>query len=881
MDIIDVFQPIVNKLVNKYKNVPGFDYQILKDEIETGKRGILDMIMEYTPEKAKGAPLAGYINKFLSRRAIEAANRNLDTDFKLDVTEAKGVTDTTTEEVTERVEEVDKPKIESLRKKMGIGDEIKPVVFDAVRKTFGTKIPEVSNKNFRKELEKSFRVELKKPIAKLMGRTEAYRSFLANNFETIYDALPQSVINRRLNEFAEPVMKDGKQVREKTAEGKKVFTKKKIAKAEWIKYFLGSDVGRSTQGTRKTALAEALAETFALDATMEVLSDPEVLARAKGVSELLGRDFSDNFIDEVSKVIDRPVTMKFSKTAEKAISADTIEVESGKSLKPLLKNYGVKPIPDVKTFADIPAAIDAIRNHIIPLGPKEMWFGKPNKKGEFGSAFTRSYKIFGLTSKKTGDMAVWQEYSRQVKQLAELPDSYFGKPIKGVSDYSLPSYSTLFKDTETIIKNIENGKIAEFNERMKSIHAGLWGRINEAIRLDKTKDKKTAAAAGLYFKMVGSDTNHWHKMGAEFVGYSSEITGARYEYEHAMPATQAYIYLLDASLAGKDFVKAYKGVMDNYKLIALDKAQDKKITKAGLQRRMPKDWVFGKNLWWQRYFNNIVSKIDDGIDPNSIIFTDGQTAKQKFRVEADGINYDVQPQPSNIKYSKSLDTEFNQLLQATTGIEYYKEFSPAKARLVGIGKGKRKFFIPYSADDFVGLLYATLGKGKVGDKQMAWYEENLLRPFSRGIQQYEVAKQKAMREWMALSSQIKKDVPGGLNKRNETGFRNQDSLRMYIWAKQSMDVPGAAKSDINESVSLVNNNPKLKEFAERLIALNPEGYPAPGQSWDAGDITTDIVSYVNDVRRGEFLTEWKENVDQIFTDKNKTKVISLIRSKLC
>ena len=64
MDIIDVFQPIVNKLVNKYKNVPGFDYQILKDEIETGKRGILDMIMEYTPEKAKGAPLAGYINKF-------------------------------------------------------------------------------------------------------------------------------------------------------------------------------------------------------------------------------------------------------------------------------------------------------------------------------------------------------------------------------------------------------------------------------------------------------------------------------------------------------------------------------------------------------------------------------------------------------------------------------------------------------------------------------------------------------------------------------------------------------------------------------------------------------------------------------------------------
>ena len=238
------------------------------------------------------------------------------------------------------------------------------------------------------------------------------------------------------------------------------------------------------------------------------------------------------------------------------------------------------------------------------------------------------------------------------------------------------------------------------------------------------------------------------------------------------------------------------------------------------------------------------------------------------------LQYAIDQNKAKYTPSKNLDTEFNQLLQATTGVKYYKEFSPAKARLVGRGKGKRKFFIPYSADDFVGLLYATLGKGKVGDKQMAWYEENLLRPFSRGIQQYEVAKQKAMREWMTLSSQIKKDVPGGLNKRNDTGFRNQDSLRMYMWAKQGMDVPGAAKSDVSDAVALVSNNPKLKEFAERLIALNPEGYPAPGQSWDAGDITTDIVSYVNDVRRGEFLTEWKQNVDQIFTDKNKQKLLA-------
>ena len=264
LDIIDEFKPITNKIVNRYKDVPGFEFELLRDEIETGKRGILDMIMDYTPEKAKGAPLAAYINSLLPKRAIEAANRILDTEFKLDVTEAKSVTDTTTEEVTEIQEQETSEELKSLRKKMGIGDEIIPIVFGAVQKTFGTKLPDIDEKTFKKELEKRYRTELKKPISKLFGKGEAYESFLRDNFETIYNSLPQSIFNKRLKEFAEPVLdEDGKQKREKTAEGNKIFTKKKISKAEFIKYFLGSDVGRSTQGTRKTAIVEAVAEAFA------------------------------------------------------------------------------------------------------------------------------------------------------------------------------------------------------------------------------------------------------------------------------------------------------------------------------------------------------------------------------------------------------------------------------------------------------------------------------------------------------------------------------------------------------------------------------------------------------------------------------------------
>ena len=67
-DIIEEFKPIVNKIVQRRSEAPGFDRQLLTDEIETGERGILDLIRDYDPDS--GVPLAAYINKLLPARAI-------------------------------------------------------------------------------------------------------------------------------------------------------------------------------------------------------------------------------------------------------------------------------------------------------------------------------------------------------------------------------------------------------------------------------------------------------------------------------------------------------------------------------------------------------------------------------------------------------------------------------------------------------------------------------------------------------------------------------------------------------------------------------------------------------------------------------------------
>ena len=74
-EIIEQFEPIVSRIVEKRSEAPNFDRQLLTDEINTGKRGIIDLIAEYKPDS--NVPLAAYINKYLPARSIEASQRVL------------------------------------------------------------------------------------------------------------------------------------------------------------------------------------------------------------------------------------------------------------------------------------------------------------------------------------------------------------------------------------------------------------------------------------------------------------------------------------------------------------------------------------------------------------------------------------------------------------------------------------------------------------------------------------------------------------------------------------------------------------------------------------------------------------------------------------
>lgn len=222
---------------------------------------------------------------------------------------------------------------------------------------------------------------------------------------------------------------------------------------------------------------------------------------------------------------------------------------------------------------------------------------------------------------------------------------------------------------------------------------------------------------------------------------------------------------------------------------------------------------------------------------------------------------------------KILDTQFNNILENKTGIGAEKEYSAAKAEVVGASKGKFNWFIPPTAEDFTGLLYQFLGKGKLGDQQMAWFKVNLLDPYARAMSKVSRDRVSTARNYRALKKELKivpkdlkKEVPG-------EKFTKEQAIRVYIWHKQGYDIPGLSKTDSKDLRDFIQNNEDLKEFADKLIALNSGfDYAKPNDGWLAGTITTDLLETLNTSKRAEYLKEWQDNVDVIFSNKNLNKI---------
>ncbi len=244
---------------------------------------------------------------------------------------------------------------------------------------------------------------------------------------------------------------------------------------------------------------------------------------------------------------------------------------------------------------------------------------------------------------------------------------------------------------------------------------------------------------------------------------------------------------------------------------------------------------------------------------------------EKLR-EADKTNIKKQKE---VFASKDLSSEFNKFLETSTGIGAKKVFSESKATVRGkkVKKSFGDYFIPVGAEDFAGLMHKTLANGKKGDKQLEFYKKNLYEPFNVAVENMTRESAALMNDFRALKQNLT-SVPKDLNKMTKGGdFTIEQALRVAVWEKQKMEIPGLSKTDKAELLKEVNSNPELSAFVTELLKTTKgDGYAKPENNWELGTIVTDLMSLLNGPKRAKNLEVWSNNVEQIFSKENKYKL---------
>lgn len=229
---------------------------------------------------------------------------------------------------------------------------------------------------------------------------------------------------------------------------------------------------------------------------------------------------------------------------------------------------------------------------------------------------------------------------------------------------------------------------------------------------------------------------------------------------------------------------------------------------------------------------------------------------------------------SGVKFSQGLSEELNKMIERTKGVAADKIYSKAQARMMGEGKGKYRLFVPASAEDLRGLTsYTFAGKGKQGEADQKFIEDNIITPYTRGVAMIEAVKQQVRRELMALRKADKKLFKMLGKKIANSDYTYDHALRVYMWTQQGIDIPGMDKNDIRFLINAINAMPQLIEMGNAMQLISRQDtWMEPGEHWLSRTLVSDLNGMTERVGRKKYLQEFIENSEAIFSAENLNKI---------
>ena len=277
----------------------------------------------------------------------------------------------------------------------------------------------------------------------------------------------------------------------------------------------------------------------------------------------------------------------------------------------------------------------------------------------------------------------------------------------------------------------------------------------------------------------------------------------------------------------------------------------------------------------------IINKFAEGY--NDFYFTDDAIKNVKAVKDVlDVLDVKSKVQQARVKFSKNLSDEFNKIIQFNTGINAEKRYSQVVAQRLGKNKKRWNFFIPPSAEDFRGLtMYMFSGSGKRGEADMEFFNKSLVLPYTRAISAIETAKQQVSNDYRGLVRGFPK-IERKLRKKLEgTEYTYDEAVRIYLWDKAGFTIPGISKRDQAMLSKMVREDPNLNAFADGVLAITKkQDYTEPSDHWSGGTILNDLNGLTQSINRKEFLKEFNENVDVIFSQENLTKIEAIYGTRV-
>ena len=918
-EIISRFGPIIDRLVKSREGAAGFDYELLRTELEYGLgtvnkkgetklRSILGLIRDYDPKKHVGVPLAAYINTRIYQRLIEASRKILKEKFDVDISEIQvgdlesALENNTTMDTNDIVQEDVDALIDPLKELVTEEDLIEQIQKEIINNFDIEDLPNLTYANL-----KDLAPKLTK---KIFGETTDERlQFVLDNAETLHALLPLAAMQKAvgdkrlktstkiegsvLNNFY--IKGDRKDMPAGgTAAGLPIQAKIPFDESQWDDLF-GSDpsIGRRNQ---KETLLPKLMNEIGRAITNSVVRHHLLKQGIEGAIVLdLADGKSRQLYSETNKEIQESI-QSLTGATETYIDLYA-NLENVEKIKSAIKTFTEERKGKIQNEEDYKQFLKIMQRSFSERGYK------PSERKQASNYFEGGYKPF-------------------YEFLGETDNYIRNSKILNYKDQKKKIYN---KSTGTMDLN----KLTQNDIKDRDF---LWNEFNEAIKWGMKNLSPNMES--LWLTGLMNNTNSLGRSSA-YIGVTTDFKGKGPEVfhgEHNDPVLDAianirniyknhgfdsaktkklieeykkkyYVAIIPKETADKlpttnrfynededNINNIIKHLPDGVKVVdnrPIEKGQ--KESRSELEARLNRDFPKATKAEIDaqldlldrspatRFKEMTIKEAEESgrefrvNDRGDVVFIEGGPLTGKTKKARLKEAKKISTQRGSIIQKLSLSGDMNRILEETKGMAKTKVIGDVDALLRARKADKMRFFVPFSAEDFEGLIYYFLGKGKEGDEHYKFFKDNLFRPLSEGLMLFDAAKLKADNKLKAIKKAIKKagiDLTAQVKSSKEPElekFTNEQVIRMFMWLTSGRE--GNLGLDLKDDAAIrryVRQELNFANLAQDLKNIYPDGmYPDPTDSWYAETLLTDLLNVFNDKTRKEYLKSFFNNVDKI------------------